>query len=100
MIDSLNDVNTVTVDEVKKATAELKPGKGDPVYTFSSDCIKVDSYILLEFTAVMIKSHNHIPHFMLLSTLVPIIKDKLGSIKVSKNYRSVCITSLILKQFD
>ena len=37
---------------------------------------------------------------MLLSTLVPIIKDKLGSINVSKNYRSVCITSLILKQFD
>ena len=37
---------------------------------------------------------------MLLSTLVPIIKDKLGSINLSKNYRSVCITSLILKQFD
>ena len=37
---------------------------------------------------------------MLLSTLVPIIKDKLGSINMSKNYRSVCITSLILKQFD
>ena len=37
---------------------------------------------------------------MLLSTLVPIIKDKLGSINISKNYRSVCITSLILKQLD
>ena len=37
---------------------------------------------------------------MLLSTLVPIIKDKLGSINISKNYRSVCITSLVLKQFD
>ena len=51
----------------------------------------------------MIKSflvHSHIPLFMLLSTLVPIIKDKLGSIGVSKNYRSVCITSLILKQVD
>jgi hypothetical protein len=37
---------------------------------------------------------------MLLSTLVPIIKDKLGSVNISKNYRSVCITSLVLKQFD
>ena len=51
----------------------------------------------------MIKSyliHGHIPQFMLVSTLVPIIKDKLASISTSKNYRSVCITSLILKQFD
>ena len=68
-----------------------------------SDCIKVNSDILTEYTAVIIRSfliHNYIPQFMLLSTLVPIIKDKLGSIHVSKNYRSVCITSLILKQFD
>ena len=101
--DSLNDVNKVTVEEVKKATSALKPGKGDPVFNFSSDCIKVESRILSEFTAIMIKSfliHNHIPQFMLLSTLIPIIKDKLGSINISKNYRSVCITSLVLKQFD
>ena len=44
--------------------------------------------------------HGHIPQFLLLSTLVPIIKDKLGSINMSKNYRSVCITSVILKQND
>ena len=37
---------------------------------------------------------------MLLSTLVPIIKDKLASINISKNYRSFCITSLIRKEFD
>ena len=58
---------------------------------------------IFEYTAIMIKSfliHNHIPQIMLLSTLVPIIKDKLGSINLSKNYRSVCITSLILKQVD
>ena len=44
--------------------------------------------------------HSHIPQFLLLSTLVPIIKDKLTSINISKNYRSVCITSLVLKQVD
>ena len=37
---------------------------------------------------------------MLLFTLVPTIKDKLGSINISKNYKSLYITSLILKQFD
>ena len=101
--ESLQDVNKVTKEEVKKAAAALKPGKGDPVFSFSSDCIKVNSDILSEYTAIMIKSfliHNYIPQFMLLSTLVPIIKDKLGSINISKNYRSVCISSLILKQMD
>ena len=102
-IDSLSDVNKVNKEEVKKAAAALKPGKGDPVYSFSSDCLKVESETLSEYTAILIRSfllHNYIPQIMLLSTLVPIIKDKLGSINVSKNYRSVCITSLILKQFD
>ena len=102
-IDSLSDVNKVNKEEVKKAAAALKPGKGDPVYSFSSDCLKVESETLSEYTAILIRSfllHNYIPQIMLLSTLVPIIKDKLGSINVSKNYRSVCIKSLILKQFD
>ena len=38
--------------------------------------------------------------FLLLATLIPIIKDKLGSISTSKNYRSIAISSLILKLFD
>ena len=100
---NLDDIKRVTPTEVKKAASKLKPGKGDPTYDFSSDCIKINSDIFNEYIAVMIKGfliHSHIPIFMLLSTLVPIIKDKLGSINTSKNYRSVCITSLILKLID
>jgi hypothetical protein len=37
---------------------------------------------------------------LLLAILVPIIKDKLGNISSSKNYRSIAISSLILKIFD
>ena len=80
-VDSLADVNKVNKEEVKKAAAALKSDKGDPVYSFTSDCLKVESDILSEHTAMMIRSfliHNYIPQFMLLSTLVPIIKDKQG----------------------
>ena len=86
-----------------KAAANLKSGKSDPAYTFSSDCFKTNSVRLAENTARMIKSflvHGHIPQFMLVSTLVPILKDKLASINISKNYRRVWIKSLILKQLD
>ena len=65
--------------------------------------MKVSSELLAEHISSMIKSfliHSHIPQFLLLSTLVPIFKDKLGIINMSKNYRSDCLTSLILKQID
>ena len=44
--------------------------------------------------------HGHVTRYLLLATLVPIIKDKLGSISSSKNYRSIAISSLLLKMFD
>ena len=74
--DSLKDVNKVTMIEARKAAASLKPGKGDPVYSFSFDCLKVDSMLLAEHTAILIKSfliHSYIPQLLLFSTLVPII---------------------------
>ena len=100
---SMVDVERVTPEEVRKAAQNLKPGKGDPTFSFSSDLLKLNSDILLDYISKMIKSflvHGHVPQFMLLATLVPIVKDKLASINISKNYRSVCITSLILKLVD
>ena len=44
--------------------------------------------------------HGHITYFLLLATLLPIIKNKLGSVNTSSNYRSIAISSLILKLLD
>ena len=99
----LDDIEKVTPDVVKQAAEKLKPGKSDPVYSFSSDCIKVDSDRLAELLSMIFQSyliHGHVTRFLLLATLVPIIKDKLGSINSSKNYRSIAISSLILKLID
>ena len=101
--DSLQDVHQVTADEVRKAAARLKPGKGDPSYSFSSDFVKINSGILFEYISMMIKSflvHAHVPQFLLLAMFVPIINEKLASINVSKNYMRFCITSIILKLLD
>ena len=100
---SIDDVEKVTPEVIKSAAKKLKPGKSDPVYSFSSDCIKVDSTILSEFLSILIQCflvHGHVTRFLLLATLVPIIKDKLGSMNVSKNYRCIAISSPILKIFD
>jgi hypothetical protein len=51
----------------------------------------------------MIKSfliHGHVSSMLLLATLVPIIKDKLGDLCSSSNYRSIALSSVILKLID
>ena len=100
---SLKDILKVTPKVVKEASHKLKSGKSDPVYSFSSDCFKNASDSIFEKLSVIIQSflvHGHVTQILLLATLVPIIKDKLGSINVSKNYRSIAISSILLKLID
>ena len=54
----------------------------------------------LSFVLQSFLIHWHATNILLLATLVPIIKDKLGSINVSKNYRSIAISSILLKLID
>ena len=73
------------------------------MYAFSSDCFKNGSMKLYNLLAAVLKSflvHGNISVYLLLATLVPIIKDRLGSIQSSKNYRSIAISSLVLKLFE
>ena len=99
----VRDVKKVTPKVLKEASLKLKSGKSDPTFLFSSDCFKSAPNILYDHLAAIIKSfliHGHVSTFLLIATLVPIIKDKLGSQTSSKNYRSIAISSLVLKIFD
>ena len=99
----VKDVEKVTPDLVKEAVKHLKNNKSDPTYSFSSDCIKNGPDTLYQHLSSALQSflvHGHVTLFLLLATLVPIIKDKLGSISSSKNYRSIAMSSLILKLLD
>ena len=96
-------VSKITPKLLKEAVSKLKPGKADPVYSFSSDCSKNGTDILFTQLASVIRSctiHSQVASALLLSTLVPLVKDKLGDIQSSKNYRSVAISSILLKLID
>ena len=100
---SLADVEKVTPSIVKEAVNKLNSNKTDPTFSFTSDFLKNAPDILFSHLAIIIKSfliHAHASYVLLLSTLVPIIKDKMGEISSSKNYRSIAISSLILKIID
>ena len=76
----LNEVNKVTPDIIKKAASNLSNAKSDPVFSYSSDCIKNGPDRLFELLSIAIQSfliHGHMTLFLLLATLIPIIKDKL-----------------------
>ena len=100
---SVIEVEKVTSEIVKEAASHLRDSKSDPTYSFNSDCIKNGGDQLFEKLSLAVRSflvHGHVTYFLLLATLAPIIKDKLGSISSSKNYRSIAISSLVLKLLD
>ena len=77
--------------------------KSDPIFEFNSDCLKNARQILFEHMATLFKTylvHGHASSILTMSTLVPILKDKLGNICAADNYRSIAISSLGLKSFD
>ena len=97
------EVRRVTPDLVREAVKKIKPNKSDPVYDFTSDCLKNAPSILFIHLCNILRSfliHAHVSSILLLSTLVPIVKDKLGNLCSSKNYRSIAISSLFLKILD
>ena len=101
---SITFVDRVTTDVVKNVTKKkLKPGKTDAVANITSDYLIHAPDKLFEILSICFKSyivHAHVSEFLLISTLVSIIKDKLGDITSSNNYRSIAISSLVMKIFD
>ena len=97
------DVEKVTPAVVKEAVSRLNNNKTDPVLSFTSDFLKNSPDILFSYLSIIIKSfiiHAHTSHVLLLATLVPLLKDKMGDICSSKNFRSIAIISPILKIID
>ena len=99
----LIEVDKINCLTIKEAIEKIKSNKTDPIHDFSSDFLKHSPDILFEYLAVIIKAfvtHGHVTSSLLVATLVPIVKDKLADLCSSKNYRSIAISSLILKLLD
>ena len=81
----------------------MKAIKRDALFDFSSDCLMNASNKLIDHVNTLFKwflATSKIPAFLLLCTLVPIVKDNLDDIAISDIYRAIAIESLILKWFD
>ena len=104
-INSLNidDVQRITPSLVEEAIGHLKNNKSDPLFNFSSECLKNASVVLCEQLTLLFRhylTHGYISLALMLPTLISLVKDKLGDITSSNNYRSIALSSLILKVID
>ena len=80
-VNSCNVVEKVTAEVVKEAVMHLNNDKTDPQFSFSSDCLKNAPDQLYQHISQIFKIfliHGHVSLFLLLSTMVPLIKNKLG----------------------
>ena len=44
--------------------------------------------------------HGHVSDILLVATIIPLVKNKLGDLESSDNYRSIALSSVILKIYD
>ena len=101
----LHHLNTKTTPAlIKEVISKLKNDKTDPLYHFNSDCMKNAPPILCELLAKLFRTYlilGHISSVIIpLIPLILVIKDKLGDISSSNNYRLIALGSLILNIFD
>ena len=75
----------------------------DAIFDTVSDCYINGPPELLKHLTTMIKIflvHGLIPQFILVCTLLPLVKDSFGDITSSNNYRAIAGGCLILKLLD
>ena len=89
--------------EVIKAISKLKRNKPDADPDLSSDHYinaPNELYVHLSFLLSCMLSHQEVPQQALLSVLRPIPKNRKKSLNESSNYRSIAISSILLKVLD
>ena len=95
------NVSLIICHIIKAVSQRLKPGKTDPVLCVTSHFF--GSIILYDILLIIMKSyfiHGHVSDLLLISTLVPIVKDTLADTTSSNIYCSVAISSLVMEIFD
>ena len=78
---------------------QLKPDKKDSVYDISSDFyLNAPPELIIHLTHLirLYFSHGFIPQTVLMCTLIPLVKDNLGDVTSSENYRAIAGGCLLI----
>ena len=87
-------VDRVTEDLVREALKKMKTQKSDAIFDTVSDFyINGPDNLVAHLTALvkLYLQHGSVPYFILLCTLVPLVKINMWDINLSGNYRLLLV---------
>ena len=93
----------ISVADIIEGVNKMKRGKHDGYRGHFSDHIingTTRLYVQLSLLFNSMISHGYVPNDFLLSTLIPIPKNKRKSLNCSDNYRAIALSSILGKLFD
>ena len=96
-------LDRINEELINKAMKLMKPSKCDAVFDVMSDFLINAPPQLAIHLASLVKlflSHGALPSSILVCTLLPLVKDNLGDITSSDNYRAIAGGCLLLKLVD
>ena len=99
----ISETEKITPNLLREASKKLRTNKSDPISTILSDYFINAPDIVYKHLSNVLRSyltHGHISIVLTVSTMFPVLKDKLDNHSDSNNYRSIAISSVILKLFD
>ena len=99
----ISEIKKVAPNLLRAASKRPRPNKSDPISSILSDYfINAPDIVYTHLSNIMHSylTHGHISTVLTVSTIFPVLKDKLGNHSDSNNYRSIAISSVILKLFD
>ena len=97
------EVYRITESVVRQGLKLMKGNKSDAMFDFQSDCLIEGPPEVVTHLTNLIRlfiSHGQVPDMILLCTLLPLVKDNLGDITQSDNYRAIAAGCQILKLLD
>ena len=101
--EDIYEVHRVTESVVKQGLKLMKANKSDAIFDFQSDCLIDGPPELVTHLTNLIRifiSHGEVPDVILVRTLLPLVKDNLGDITQSDNYRAIASGCQVLKLLD
>ena len=100
---SMAELDRIDDNLIKQALGMMKTNKRDAMFDIQSDCIINGPPELVHHLTNLLKTfiqHGSVPYFVLLCSLLPLVKDSLGDTTSSENYRAIASGSLLLKLLD
>ena len=60
----------------------------------------IKTHVLLSMCFTLCLAHGYLPPAMIETTIVPFVKDMLGNLADSSNYRPIALATIISKMFE